>query len=197
MTFHEANRTGGPGLTTDNTPLEVRGAAEARGLGNLVDTRHGSSTRQTLVIGWGLAGACLLIDLALWPTVSNEDPFSASYGLMHAVYRAMIVGIVLGLGIGIRALVTGRQSYYLYAEGIVHARRSNCRALAWPDVVRVAAVHDRRTGSGAGKVLGYRVEAVGGGKISIPLNREARRGGRDPFIDRLLDSARSHNRPIA
>jgi hypothetical protein len=197
MTFHQQNRPGGPGLTMDNAPVEVRGAAEARGLGNLVDTRHGAATRHQLLTGWGLAGACLIVDLALWPTVSSEDPLSAAYGFMHAVYRAMIVGIVIGLGIGIHALVTGRQSYYLYAEGVVHARRTHCRALAWHDVARVAAVHDHRSGSGVGKVLGYRIEAVDGGKITIPLSREGRRGGRDPFIDRLLDAAHAHNRPVA
>ncbi|HTJ65916.1 MAG TPA: hypothetical protein VL551_00175 [Actinospica sp.] len=197
MTFHAANPPGGPGLTTENAPVEVRAAAESRGLGHLVDVRHGASARQTLLAGWGIAGTCLVVALALWPVVSNEDPLSASYGFMHAVYRAVVVGIVIGLAVGIRALVTGRQSYYLYAEGVVHARRSNCRALAWHDVVRVATIHDRRSDSGAGKVLGYRVEATDGAKISVPLSRQARQGGRDPFVDRLLDSARAHNRPIA
>lgn len=196
MTFHEAKRPGGPGLTMDDVPVEVRGAAEARGLGNLVGARHGASTRQALLVGWGIAGACLIVDLALWPTVSREDPSSAAYGFMHAAYRAMIVGIVLGLGIGVRALFTGRQSFYLYAEGVVHARRSNCRALAWHDVVRVAAVRDRRSGNGAGRVLGYRIEAVDGGRISIPLSREARSGGRDAFTEHLLAAARAHNRPV-
>ncbi len=198
MTFQEANRPGGPGLTMDDEPSQVRAAATSRELGSLVDTRHGSSTRHSLMVGWGIAGACLLVALALWPLVSNEDPFSAAYGFMHAIYRAMVVGIVIGLAIGIRALVAGQQAFYLYTGGIVHARRSDLRCAAWSDVVRVAAIHERRsTGTDVGKVLGYRLELADGTKVSIPLSSAARQGGRDPFIDRLLDSARSRDLPIA
>jgi hypothetical protein len=106
MTFQEANRPGGPGLTMDDEPAQVRAAATSRELGSLIGTRHGASTRHALVVGWGIAGACLLVDLALWPVVSSEDPF-------------------------------------------------------------------------------------------IPLSSAARHGGRDPFVDRLLDGARSRNLPIA
>lgn len=198
MTFQQANRPGGPGPTTQDAPSQVRAAARSRELGDLVGTRHGTSTRHTLLLGGGIAAGCLVVDLALWHVVSTEDPFSAAYSFMHAVYRAMAIGVIVGLAIAIRALVIGQQSYYLYTGGLVHTRRSTFRSIAWSDVVRLATIHDRRsTGGDVGKVLGYRLELADGGKVSIPLDAAARQGGRDAFIDRLLDAARERNLPIA
>jgi hypothetical protein len=198
MTFQEANRPGGPALTMEDEPAEVRSAAYGREFGSLLGTRRTTSTRHSLIIGGAIAGGCLLVDLALWPVVSNEDPLSAAYGPMHAIYRGMVLGIVAGLAIAIRALVTGQHSFYLYVGGIVHARRSTVRSIPWSEIVRVAAIHERRsTGTNVGKVLGYRVMLADGRKLAIPLSRAARQGGRDPFIDRLLDSARARNLPVA
>jgi hypothetical protein len=94
---------------------------------------------------------------------------------------------------GIRGLVVGARTHYLYAGGIVHSRRGGPRAVAWPEVIRLKSVYNRRSQGQEGKVLGYRLEAQDGTSFTIPLSLV---NGRDAFVDRIVDALRRHGRPI-
>jgi hypothetical protein len=184
----------GPGGTgAALVPDEVARLAAQRGFGALLDVRREVPMTTALVKGWGIAAASFAMMWLLSSLGGGTSMFSAIYSVLHFVAVFFFFMFVWGVAYGIRGLVVGSRSHYLYAGGLVHSRRSGPQAVAWPEVGRLTSVYNRRGQGGEGKVLGYKVEAQGGTSFMVPLLLV---NGRDAFVDRLMEHLRAHDRPI-
>lgn len=172
------------GQPPPTVPNGVRRRAEERGLGGLVDVRREVTTPEALVKGWGTAAVSFGI---MWLLAT------LNLGALRVVAVFFFFLFFWGLVYGVRGLVVGSRVHYLYEGGIVRHRRSVVDVVAWPEVVRLRSVYNRRAQGSEGKVLGYRIEAQDGTSFAVPLVPV---GGRDAFIDRIVDALRHHGRPI-
>jgi len=182
--LHSGARSASSGASV---PAAVAGVAQQRGLGALLDARHGQPASRTAAAGFGTAGGALIVAIPLDIKLHSMDELSASFSLLHAIFMTCAFGVIAGLAFGIRALIAGSQSYYRYADGLVHLRRADARAITWAEAERLEQVYQRRGRSDVGRVLGYRLRCHGGVSILIPLSRVE---GRDRFMDGVIAAAR-------
>jgi hypothetical protein len=181
---------------TTHAPEGVTAAALARGLGSLVGTREGASRGQAAGVSGAIAAGCLVLLIPCWLVLRGMSPLSASFSLVDAVYRGLVVGLLGSLGWAVRALLTARRSWYLYTRGVIEMKGSTAvRPVAWTDAVELKTIHRRRGDTNIGAVVGYQLAGRDGTTLTIPLR--ASQGGRDPFIDQILAAAREHSCPIA
>ncbi|MDH6128234.1 hypothetical protein [Kitasatospora sp. GP82] len=192
-TSPEAVPEAAPEAVPETVPEEVARLAAARGLGELVDVRRGVSATRAVTVGWGTATVSLVLTLALGFETSRTPAFSLAHSLLHALTLAFLFTAVGGIGYGVRGLVAGTRTHYLYADGIVHATRSGPQAVAWPEVTWLKSVHQRGDQSTVGRVVGYRLEAGDGTSFLIPLVLV---DGRNAFVDKVVAAMRQHDRPI-
>jgi len=180
---------GGPAVTV---PDAVGRLAAQRNFGPFVDIRREVPTSEALIKGWGTAAVSVgLLVLVSW-IANDTSVFSLARSILRFFALIFLFMAVWGLVYGIRGLVVGSRAHYMFAGGLVHRRRSGVRAVAWPEVIVLKSVYNRRNQGSEGKVLGYRVEYQGG-SFTIPL---ALVDGRDAFIDQIVANLRAHNRPI-
>lgn len=176
-----------PAAAGVSVPAAVDEVARQRGLGALLDQRHGRPAPRIAAAGFGTAACALVVAVPLDVKLQSTNVLSTSYSVLHALFMACAFLVIAGLAFGIRALAAGSRSYFRYADGIVQLRRSGPRVIVWAETDRLEPVYQRRTQSDAGRVLGYRLRAHGGASIVIPLARAAH--GRDPFLDGVLAAA--------
>lgn len=173
-------------------PDQVTGEAARRGFGALLDVRQEGSAGASAGVGCGGAVVCAVLLFGGGQLLPEPDVFSWWYSVEHFVAVALFL-MILGLTVyGLRGLLLGARHQYLYAGGIVHRARSRVRAVAWPDVLRLRPIYGRSQGD-AGKVLGYHVEARDGTTFPIAVIAP---DGRDPFLDRVIDSVRRNGGTI-
>lgn len=180
---------------TGMAPEAVRGAAAARGLGALIDTRTGANPRKAAGSLAAAGTGFLIVFIPSVIALNNMSGLSASWSLVEIITRVCFFGALLCFGWAIRALIRGQRAWYLYSGGVVQQARSGPRAIAWTEAAELKSVRNRRRDSDAGAVAGYQLAARDGSKVVIPLH--APDGGRDPFIDRVLAAAAQHNCPVS
>lgn len=195
---HTHSNPGQPALPRPAAPLDTVSEAvglfaSQRGLGQFVDVRRGDSRTAALLKGWGTAvvGAVLL-----WLTATlgeHIDPFSFLHSLVRFVGWFFMLMCVWGFVYGFRGLVTGSQAFYLFDGGLVHSRGTRLNGARWSEIVVLKSIHGRGKSADEGKTLGYQVRLADNTSFAIPLVLE---GGRDAFIDRIVDRLRHHGRPI-
>jgi hypothetical protein len=179
---------------TIRAPETVAALAAERGLGELIDKREGTATRDA-VGGQGIAAAvclallilCVILDASL---SANE----AVIAIVAPVLRISLIATVVFVGWTIRALLRGQRAWYHYAGGMIQKGRSGARAVAWAEAAELKLVHSRRGDNVRGGFC-YQLTSRGGASLMIPL--KARQGDRDPFVDQILAAARQHNCPVA
>lgn len=174
-------------------PAQVRALAEARGLGEHVDTRLTVTSKQ-VGQSWALAGVGLALFIPVDIVCLNMSIFSAGYSVLHALDQALFFVMLAGLLWGIRGLVIRNQANYLFTGGMVHWRRSGPEAIAWADAARLETVYQKRSHDGVGNVMGYRLCGRDGTAIRIPIRRI---GGRDAFLDAVIENVRRFDVPVS
>lgn len=167
-------------------PAPVAEIAGQRGFGALLDSRQDVSVGRTVGIGCGGCLVCIAVAFGIGAITAGLSLFSAGYTVLHA----LSVGVLfagLGLGTyGLRGLIQGPRTYYLYSGGIVRRLRSGVAAIAWPEAARMVPVYGKKQES-AGKVLGYRLDARDGTSFVLTL---ALVDGRDGFLDQVIEHVR-------
>jgi hypothetical protein len=181
------------GAAGERVPEAVGRAAAEHGLGALVDVRREVAMGAAVVRG----GVVAVVSCALLVLVSYLAKDMSVFGLAYSLTR--FGGLVLffaafaGFLYAVRGLVVGSRSHYLFAGGLVHLRRGGPRAVAWPQIDLLKPVYDRRSRGSEGKVLGYEVQVGGRALFAVPL---VLTDGRDPFMDRIIERLRAHDRPV-
>ena len=169
-------------------PEQVVREAARRGFGALLDARQQGSAAASVTVGCGGALVGILVLVVAAQLLPEPSIFSWWHSIEHLAAVALFL-MILGLGVyGVRGLLLGGRHHYLYAGGIIQRGRSRLYAVAWRDVVSLRAVYGHSQ-ENAGKVLGYRVEARDGTAFPIAVIMS---GGRDPFLDRVIDCVRRH-----
>lgn len=167
-------------------PAPVAEVAGQRGFGALLDSRQDVSVGRTVGIGCGGCLVCIALVFGLSAISASFSVFSLGYSVFHALgFGVLFAGLGLG-AFGLRGLIQGPRTYYLYAGGIVRRLRSGVAAIAWPDATRLVPVYGKKQES-AGKVLGYRLDARDGTSFVLTL---ALVDGRDPFVDQVIEHVR-------
>jgi len=180
--------------TATGAPEAVSAAAAARGLGQLIDTRTGADPRKAAGRLAAAGAGFVVVFIPAVFALNSMSELSASWSLVELVTRVSFFGALLCFGWAVRVLIRGQRAWYLYAGGVVEQARSGPRAVAWPDATELRTLHNRRRDSNVGAVVGYRLTGRDGSKLVIPLR--AAKGGRDPFIDRVLAAAIGHDCPV-
>jgi hypothetical protein len=141
----------------------------------------------------GAVAAGSLVGLVVTSYLARDlSVFDLGYSLYRFAALFFLFTAVAGAGFALRGLIVGSRAHYLYAGGLVHRRRGGPLAVAWPEVELLKGVYDRRQGS-EGRVIGYQVHTAGRPAFLVPL---VLTGGRDAFLDGIIEQLRAHGRPI-
>jgi hypothetical protein len=181
------------GAVGEQVPEAVGRAAAEHGLGELVDVRREVVMGRVVLISVGVAvvaGGLLVLISYLAKDLSEFNPLQ---WLMRFVGLALFFLTFWACLYALRTLVIGSRAHYLFAGGLVNRRRGRPRAVAWPQVEQLKPVYNRRGHGADGTILGYQVRTGGRGLFTVPLRLT---DGRDPFMDRIIERLRAHDRPV-
>jgi hypothetical protein len=181
------------GPAGEQVPEAVGRAAAEHGLGALVDVRREVPMGAAVVRGGVVAVVSTALLVLVGYLAKDLSVFDLSYSLMRFVGLVLFFTAFGGFLYAVRGLVVGSRSHYLFAGGLVHLRRGGPRAVAWPQVDLLKPVYNRRSQGSEGTVLGYEVQVGGRALFAVPL---VLTDGRDPFVDRVIERLRAHDRPI-
>lgn len=184
--------TGGASEPQPAIPPAVTDLVRSRGLGDLVSTRFTANPVMVAVVSFVVAVVCVGLMFGVSAIGENTDGFLRSVLRLFALVGCF--GMVASLAYGIRALVAGAQTFYIYTNGVVHRRNSRARAFTWDELAELRSVIGTK-GDDAGKLLHYQLvpRTGAGAPMAIPLLLV---DGRDEFVDNLIAAMRYHGRPV-
>jgi hypothetical protein len=184
-----------PPQPTVQVPPEVQQAAAQHGFGPLLGTRLLNRPVITALVYLAVGVACfLLLMLSSWVLTSVFHPksFSLLWSILRIIPLAFCFGMVIAPVYALRILVTGSQSFFAYANGLVYLHRRRIQTVAWQEVNELRSVIATR-GDNAGKLLHYSLIPASGSPVPLPIVVV---DGRDEFLDHVIAALRHYRKPI-
>ncbi len=183
------------GSAPTTVPEDVERLAASRGFGNLLDVRHEISAKRAMSTGL----ATVIVSVALigvdgWIFLPRGgEPSNLRKIVIQIIGLFLLFSAIDGARRFFRGLFVGSRSHYLYADGLVHKKRSGPVAIGWREVATFRSVHSRRANTDTSKILGYRVAAQDGRSFVIPI---VPKNGGDAFMDLIIGNLRTHGHDI-